>query len=197
MAQDYSAYGIDTSGHAPPHGLAVGSMAPAIDAVDQDGNPIHLKTLLQKGPLVIIFYRGQWCPVCNAYLKTFQDSLSMITKAGAQVIAISPETVENARTMLEKTRLTVPVISDTTQQIMKDYGVFFHVTSGYNLKINIFLFTSIANNNGKEEATLPVPATYIINQNGKIIWRQFDINYKNRASVIDILKHLPPETLKP
>lgn len=197
FAQDYSDYGIDTSKSAPPKGLEVGSIAPDFSGSDQDGNQLNLKELLKKGPVVLIFYRGQWCPVCNAYLKTFQDSLGMITKAGAQVIAISPETVENARTTLLDTKLTVPIISDTSQQIMKDYGVFFHVTSGYNLKINVFLFTSIANNNGKDEATLPVPATYIIDQSGKIIWRQFDVNYKHRASVADIVKNLPGTINKP
>jgi len=189
--QDYSNYGIDTSQSDPPKGLPVGSIAPDFNGTDQDGNTIRLKSLLKKGPLVLIFYRGQWCPVCNAYLKTFQDSLSLITMQGAQVIAVSPETVENVKITQRKTKLTVPILSDSSQKIMKDYGVFFHVTDGYNLKIKLFLFSSIANNNGKDDADLPVPATYIIDQNGKIIWRQFDINYKNRASVRDILKNLP------
>ena len=190
-AQDYSEYGIDTSQTAPPKGLPMGSIAPDFNGSDQDGNRIRLKSLLKKGPLVLIFYRGQWCPVCNAYLKTFQDSLSLITQRGAQVIAVSPETVENARETQSKTKLTVPILSDTSQKIMKDYGVFFHVTGGYDLKIKVFLFTSIASNNGKDDAYLPVPATYIIDTDGKIVWRQFDINYKNRASVRSILKNLP------
>jgi peroxiredoxin len=182
-------YGIDVN-FGVPGGLKAGEKAPVFKAADVNGKPIDLTRELSKGNVVLIFYRGEWCPVCNRYLNNFQDSISYIFATGARVLAITPEKPASAEKMIEKTGATFTVIPDPTEQIMKDYNVLFNVTEDYQNKIRNALETDIASNNNKEDARLPVPATYIINQQGVIVYRQFDLDYHNRASVKDILDNL-------
>ena len=176
-----------------PQGLEVGEEAPLFKAVDQHGKEVDLQSLRSQGPVVLIFYRGHWCPVCNKYLQSFTDSLPMLEKAGAQIIAVTPSTPENVAKMSRKFDGQLRILGDHEGTIMEKYGVDFKVTEAYQGKIRKGLEADIAASNGQEEARLPVPATYIIDKKGVISWRQFDINYQNRASVAAILAHLPSD----
>ncbi|MEM7101952.1 MAG: peroxiredoxin-like family protein [Bacteroidota bacterium] len=174
-----------------PEGLATGAQAPLFKAKDSKGELIDLENMLQDGPVVLQFYRGEWCPVCSRYLNAFQDSLSLIEAKGAKVIAVAPETSENVEKAIESFPITYPVIADTELQIMNAYKVTFKVTDAYVDRIkNSRLKTDIAAHNGADAAYLPVPATYVINQDKSIGFVQFDIDYRNRASVESILNHL-------
>jgi peroxiredoxin len=118
------------------------------------------------------------------------ESLPAIKAKGATVLVISPELPQNAIKAKEDTKSDFIIIADTSLRILKDYDVLFDVTDKYQKKIKTYLKTDIAENNGKEKAQLPVPATFIISQDGIIIYKQFDLNYKNRASAEDILEQL-------
>ena len=183
-------FGIDVH-FGVPSGLKVGDVAPNFVASDAEGNRIALAEELKNGPVVIIFYRGEWCPVCNRYLSNFQDSLSYVINAGAKVLAVTPEKPVSAVKMIEKTGATFTVIPDPTEEIMQSFDVKFNVTQAYQQKINNALEADIASNNGKKEAVLPVPATFIISREGVIVYRQFDLDYHIRASVRDIIDNLP------
>ena len=137
---------------------------------------------------MLFFYRGYWCPVCNDYLKDYQDSLKMISEKGVAVVAVTPETSENVSKTRNKTGAAFTIISDSTGRIMEKYDVKFKVTNGYQRMVKAGLFTDVAETNGQEKAYLPVPATYLINRDGIIEWKHFNTNYKKRASVKDILK---------
>jgi peroxiredoxin len=187
---DPTKYGMDINFDLP-QGLQVGEDAPDFTAESIEGVTVVLSKELAKGNVVLIFYRGEWCPVCNRYLSNFQDSLQFIKATGAQVFAITPEIAEYAKKMKGKTGATFSVIPDPSEEILKAYDVLFNVTDAYNNKIQNALDADIASNNGNDSAKLPVPATYIINKKGKIVYRQFDYNYSNRASVGDILNNLP------
>jgi peroxiredoxin len=183
-------YGIEHS-KGIPVGLEIGAEAPNFLGRDiQSGQPIEMKKLISEGALVIIFYRGAWCPVCNRYLSGFQDSIEMIQDVGAQVLAIGPETEDNVEKTIEASDWKGMVISDKQGLIMDDFKVSFDVRKAYQRKIKTVLSADIAEQNDQEEARLPVPATYIVNSHGKIFWRHFDLNYKNRASVKEILEAL-------
>lgn len=182
-------YGIDTN-FTLPLGIPVDTLAPRINTVSITGQKMDTDELIKKGPVVVIFYRGEWCPVCNKYLSELNESLPQIIAKGATVLVISPELAENALKTKEATKSDFVFISDTSLQIEKDYDVLFDVTKKYSKKIKTLLRSDIAENNGKKNAQLPVPATYIIDGNGRIIYKQFDYNYKNRASAEDILKML-------
>tara|TARA_R110002050_G_scaffold41242_1_gene100098 strand:+ start:101727 stop:102353 length:627 start_codon:yes stop_codon:yes gene_type:complete len=192
--QNAMKHGMDTN-YTLPIGIPVHTLAPRINTTTVSGKKLDTDNLLKSGPVVVLFYRGEWCPVCNKYLSELNESLPEINKTGATVLVISPELVENAKKTKEETKSDFIFISDTSLQILRDYDVIFDVNEKYQNKIKKFLHTDIAQNNGQEKAKLPVPATYIINKQGVIIYKQFDYDYKNRASAEDILKALHNSTL--
>lgn len=171
-----------------PQGLNVNDVAPQFAAKDQNGKEVNLKKLGKSGLVVMLFYRGQWCPFCNKQLSEMQDSISLIAAKGATVVAITPEKPENIKKTIEKTKASYSVLFDDGLKIMKDYKVAFAVETLVIEKYKSYGidFTTANGNNG---ANLPVPAVYII-KNGKIIYRYFDADYKKRPSVKEILTHL-------
>jgi peroxiredoxin len=181
---------MDTRDSRIPGGLKAGDAAPAFLGYDQKGKQVQLKNFLEKGPVVLFFYRGKWCSVCNKYLADYQDSVHFITDQGASLVAITPESIENVEQTVKFHNLTYTVIYDCQEKIMKDYEVMFSVTKAYQEKIKKTYSIDIAENNGRDAARLPVPATYIINRDGIVVAVQFDPDYKNRASVKWMLKNL-------
>jgi peroxiredoxin len=174
---------------AKPEGLKVGDMAPDFTATNQAGKSIQFKKLLTKGDVVLVFYRGQWCPYCNKQLSKINDSLAAITAKGATVLAITPETEENVAKTVTKTKASFDVLSDKGLAIMNSYKVSFAVDEktiekykGYGIDFE--------KANGANGANLPVPATYIIGKDGKIKYVFFNTDYSKRASVKDILDNL-------
>ena len=110
-----------------PEGLFINSKAPDFKVIDQNGTEIVLKDLRKKGPVVIVFYRGNWDPYCNRALTRFQDSLQLITEKGAQVIAITPEASEGISKTIEKTKASFSIIHDDEMKIAKGYKVAYEV----------------------------------------------------------------------
>lgn len=181
--------GIDTTKYIPI-GLRVGDRAPLIDAIAISGKNINSDEIIKEKEIVVIFYRGEWCPICNRYLENLNDSLQYILAKGTEVLVVGPETFENTEKIAENTKATFTLIPDTSSKILKDFDVLFNVTEKYQGKIKTFLRTDIAKNNNQEEAKLPVPATYIIGRDGIIKWRHFNYNYSERASVKSIIDNL-------
>lgn len=172
-----------------PEGLFIGSKAPDFKGKDQRGNEIHLKDLLKKGPVVVVFYRGYWCPFCNQELSRLQDSIGQILDKGASLVAITPELSENISKTVEKTKAEYSILHDQDLKIMKAYDVDFVVpentVSRYrSAKIDL------AGINGENGAVLPVPAVYIIDKEQTVRYRFFDPDYKKRPSVKEIIANL-------
>lgn len=189
MAQeDLDKYGMKDKD--VPQGLNVGDEAPSINLTDNSGKEYSLEEALEDGPVVLTFYRGNWCPYCNRYLSNLVDSLPMLEEQGASLIAISPESAAQLAKTSEKVNDGIKLLSDEDGVVMRDYDVDFWVTEKYQGKIKRGLLRNIAKSNEQEEAILPVPATYIIGKDGKIVFRYFDINYRKRVPVSAILKAL-------
>lgn len=173
-----------------PEGLFINSKAADFKAVDQYGSEIRLKDVLKDSLVVLIFYRGQWCPYCNRQLKKLEDSLQLIKDKGARLIAVSPEKPASISKTVEKTKASYSLLHDKEMRIMKSYGVSFEVdektVSRYkNAEIDL------AETNGqKDKIYLPVPAVYIISKEGTIIYRYFNSDYKKRPSVQEIIDNL-------
>ena len=172
-----------------PKGLLVNDKAPGFVAKDQNGKKIDLEEQLKKGPVVLVFYRGQWCPYCNKQLVKLEDSLSLITARGATLITVTPEKQENIKKTIEKTKASYPILFDEGLVIMKAYDVAFSVDEKTVKKYKSYGI-DFAEANGSNGAHLPVPAVYVINKEGKIVFRHFDKDYTRRASVAEILKYL-------
>jgi len=172
-----------------PEGLFIGSKAPDFKAKDQDGNDVRLKDLLKKGKVVLVFYRGYWCPYCNRELSRLQDSLIQIQEKGATVVAVSPEMPAQIKQTVEKTKAAYPVIYDEGLKIMKGYEVEYELE-----ETTLARYRSsgldIEKNNGTNGKYLPVPAVYIIDKESTVTYRFFDTDYKKRPSVAEILRNL-------
>lgn len=172
-----------------PEGLKVGDAAPMFTAKDQNGKTVKLKQALKGGPVVMLFYRGQWCPFCNKQLSHFSDSLQMLIAKGASVLAITPETEENVKKTVEKTKSSFPLLEDEGMAIMKMYKVNFAVDGNTIAKYKGYGI-DFDKANGSNGANLPVPATYIIGKDGIVKYVFFNTDYRKRASVQDIIDNL-------
>lgn len=172
-----------------PEGLFIGSRAPDFRATDQQGQEIRLRDLLKKGKVVLVFYRGYWCPYCNKELSRLQDSLGLLTEKGATVLAITPELPEGIAKTVEKTGVSFPVIHDRELKIMKSYDVEFEVEEN-SLSRYRSGGVDIEKNNGKNGKYLPVPAVYIIDKESYITYRFFESDYRKRPSVKELLANL-------
>ena len=150
--------------------LPVGKKAPFFSGKDQNGNEIKLSKILSEGPVVLVFYRGEWCPYCEKHVSEIQENLNAINKKNGQVVLITPEQPESIKKMIKKTDASFPIIHDKNYSIMKAYKVAFKPE--------------------KHDGMLPVPATYIIDTSGNIAWYHFDKDYKFRSSIEDILGNL-------
>jgi peroxiredoxin len=172
-----------------PEGLFINSKAADFKGTDQQGREVSLKELRKKGPVVIFFYRGNWCPYCSRQLKRFQDSLSLLTERGAQLVAITPEGRAGIDSTVAKTGAQFPILSDEDMKISRNYGVNFRVddrTLGRYKNAGIDLLKV----NNQKEAQLPVPAVYIVNRDGAVTYRYFDEDYRRRVSVRELLANL-------
>jgi peroxiredoxin len=172
-----------------PTGLNIGDTAPDFTGKNQNNKDVNLKEMLKSGSVVVLFYRGEWCPYCNRQLQALQDSLSFISAKGAHIIAVSPEKHENIEKTIEKTKATFDVVTDDQSKIMSAYKVKFDLDDKTTEKYKGYGIV-LADRNGTNGNSLPVPAVYIINKEGKITYRYFDENYSKRASVAEILMHL-------
>jgi peroxiredoxin len=171
-------------------GLKNGAKAPEFIATDNSGKTLDLKALLKSHKAVVLFfYRGQWCPYCNKQIKQLQDSLQLLTAKGAYVIGVTPETSENIGKTIDKTHASFSIIQDSGYKIMKAYDVNYRVDDAMNAKLKNY-GVDLEKNNCNTDHVLPVPATYVIDQSGKIIFVQFDKDYTKRASIGSILNAL-------
>lgn len=153
------------------------------------GKMVTLSEQLKKGPVVLSFYRGGWCPYCNLQLHEYQSRLEDIKKAGGQLIAISPETPKSAQDTIAANEINFEVLSDDQNQIARQYGLVFHVDD--NLKEVYLKFgINLEKNQGNGSWELPIPATYVIDPNGKIIYAFLNTDYKVRAEPDEIIRAL-------
>jgi peroxiredoxin len=175
--------------HLEEKALSVGDKIPSISLQNAIGEIIHVDDLLKTGPVIISFYRGSWCPFCNLELKAYQDILPEIKKAGGHLVAISPDMPDYSLSLKERRSLEFSVLSDIDQNIAKAFNLVFEVDQRvldiYEQKG--FMLKEHQGNKGKE---LPIPATYVVDQNHIIRLAYIDTIYQNRLEPIDALKKI-------
>lgn len=165
-------------------GLSAGSRAPDFTLPNAIGENTSLSKCLESGIVILKFYRGDWCPICNLDLRELQSHLPQIEKYGAAVLAISPQSPNDALSAKEKNELQFEVLSDANQQVIKSYRLQFDPGEDYHSRRDLTLL------NGDGSKNLPVPATFIINQQQIIESAHVEANYTERMSPEDILKVL-------
>lgn len=168
--------------------LKVGDIAPNFKLNNALGEPVELYEYLKKGKVVLTWYRGGWCPYCNLTLRQLQLELPEFEANGAHLIALTPELPDKSLSTSEKHKLEFEVLSDIGNEVGKEYGIVFKLTNevadAYNKSFGIKEY------NGDESNELPLAATYIIDEDGKIIYAFLDADYRNRAEPNELTEFL-------
>lgn len=170
--------------------LKVGDRAPAIVLMNAKGQTVDVARLLKKGPVIVAFYRGGWCPYCNLELKAYQQILPEIAAAGASLIAISPEKPDESLSTAEKNALSFEVLSDVGQNVGRAFGLVYDFTDELKSAYRGFNLDIPARNGTPEEWALPVSATYVIDRDGIIVYAYTDPDYRDRADPREVLAAL-------
>ncbi len=165
-----------------------GDKAPNFKLKNAKGESVTLYDELKNGPVVLIWYRGGWCPYCNLTLKRLQDELPNFKKHDASLVALTPELPDSSLSTVEKNSLSFQVLSDVGNKVAKDYGVVFELTEAVAKRYQDGF--DLHGYNGDESNTLPLAATYVIDIEGNIVYAFLDADYRNRAEPRDILESL-------
>jgi peroxiredoxin len=173
------------------HALPVGAKAPSFELSDHNGRSVSSSTLLAKGRLVICFFRGRWCPFCVGQLEAMNPVLPQIEDAGALLIAISPQTVQQSFFMADQHKLRFPLLSDRGNQVARQFGLVYRVPE-HQQEIYRRAFVNLPFVNGDDSWELPIPATYTLASDGMVLYTSANADYTERAEPADILQSLAP-----
>lgn len=150
-----------------PEVLAQGRTAPDFTATDQHGQRLQLSELTRKGPVVLIFYRGLWCPACQKHLEELQASLDQFIAKGASVVAVTPEMTEQTNQSVPVKSTSISIIHDRDNRIMTAYQVGYQPGTG-SLRLLDVMGVDLEEVNDNNQNVLPIPALYVISKNGNI-----------------------------
>ena len=170
-----------------PTAFKIGDSAPNLMGKNHLGKLVNLKDLIKNGKVIVMFYRGAWCGYCNKYMSELEATLPEFTAKNATVIAITPEIEESISKTVEKTKSSFSIVYDKDRKIMKDWKVAYSLTDDMKTKYKGY---GLDLEKQQGDWMLPVPATYVIGQNGKIEFVHFDENYQQRADIKNILMSL-------
>jgi peroxiredoxin len=166
--------------------LKAGEVAPAFTLDNPDGKPVSSTELLKRGPLVISFYRGVWCPYCNLELQALEEALAAFKEQGANLIAISPQNAANSRKSVRTNHLSFPILSDTNNAVAAAFGIRFALPD-YLMDLYKNLKNDLSAFDGDHCWTLPMPARYVIGQDGTILYSEVNPDYTHRPEPEDML----------
>lgn len=167
--------------------LGVGAQAPAFTLPNAAGDHIASADLLAKGPLVLTFYRGVWCPYCNMELQALQAALPDITARGASLVAISPQTAINSRRSERDNGLDFPILTDHGNAVAAAFGLRFALPDYLVALYRDTFKNDLAVNNGEPSWTLPMPARYVIDRDGIIRYAEVNPDYTRRPDPSELL----------
>ena len=169
--------------------LNVGAKMPAFTLNDSLGKPVSSKGLIKQGNLVLVFYRGAWCPFCNKYLHTLQQNLPAIKQAGGQLVAISVEPADRSMAIAKKNELEFTVLSDPNLNVARSFHIVYQLPPETDSKYKTY-GVDLAKYNSTEKPELPISATYVIDKKGRIVYAYIEADYKKRAEPSAIIAAL-------
>jgi peroxiredoxin len=172
---------------AAARALKIGDIAPAFTLKDPDGHEVSSAELLTRGPLIVTFYRGVWCPYCNMDLQALQERLPDFERLGAQLVSISPQTAANSRRSQRDNKLGFPIVSDPGNEVAASFGLRFRLQD-YLAELYRDVFKNdLAVANGEPSWTLPMPARYVIAQDGRVAYAEVNADYTQRPDPEELL----------
>ncbi len=173
--------------HLAENILTVGQKAPAFELQDHNGNLASSAELLEKGRLVLFFIRGRWCPFCVGQTEAMSLIAPQIAEAGASLAAISPQTVKQSFFMHDQHKLRFPLLSDPGNQVARQFGLVYRVPE-YQQAIYQRVFVNLPLTNGDESWELPIPAAFVLDRNGTVLYASANEDYTQRPEPADILR---------
>jgi peroxiredoxin len=170
--------------------LKAGATAPAFTLNDPEGKPVSSAELLAQGPLIVTFYRGVWCPYCNMDLQALQVALPELEAQRAKLVAISPQTAANGRRSMRENKLAFPILSDPGNDVAAAFGLRFKLPDYLiDLYKNVFK-NDLAAANGDASWTLPMPARFVIGQDGIVAYAEVNPDYTRRPDPSELMPAL-------
>ncbi|TGX49595.1 AhpC/TSA family protein [Sphingomonas gei] len=177
--------------------LKAGDTAPAFTLKDASGSDVSARTILERGPLVVTFYRGVWCPYCNYDLQALEEVRPEIEARGASLVAISPQTRANSRKSQRDNKLDFPILSDPGAAVAAQFGLRFAVPDDL-IEVYRQFGNDLSAINDDTAWVLPMPARYVIGTDGVIAYAEVNPDYTRRPDpsellpVLDRLRAAPP-----
>jgi peroxiredoxin len=169
--------------------LPVGAKAPSFELQDDDGKIIRSSDLLAHGRLVLSFIRGRWCPFCVGQMEAMNLILPQLEQAGAILAAISPQTVKQSFFMHDQHKLRFPLLSDSDNKVARQFGLTYRVPAAQEA-IYRRAFVNLPFTNGDDSWELPIPATFILDRDGTILYASANEDYTERPEPSDIIRVL-------
>jgi len=178
--------------HLAANVLPVGAKTPAFELQDHDGKIVPSSTLLANGRLVLCFLRGRWCPFCVGQMEAMNLILPQIEQAGATLVAISPQTVKQSFFMHDQHKLLFSLLSDAGNKLARQFGLTYRVPAPQEA-VYRRAFVNLPFTNGDESWELPIPATYILDGDGTVLFASANEDYTERpepSAIVDLLRHV-------
>ncbi len=168
--------------------LTKGMLYPAFNLINQNNEPFDSKTLLKQGPLAITFYRGFWCPYCNADLSNLMKYKNQLEEAGAIMLAISPEKPEYSQKIIDTQNLDFDILWDQGNQLAAKFGLRFTLQDDLKELYRDKFHINLKKYHGDDDWALPVPSRFVIDQDGIIQYAEFDEDYTRRPDPEDMIE---------
>jgi peroxiredoxin len=171
----------------------IGDSAPNFVLTDRCGKRVVLSRLEEKGPVVLLFFRGRWCPFCDLQLRAYQEVLPDIRALGGQLLALSPQTPTETAQTADERKLEFPVLSDSGNRVARTYGIVFSVSTGLR-SVHQRLGTAPRVLHGGDPAELPAPSVFVVGSHGRVAFSFVNADFRVRLDPGEVLRRL--EVLK-
>ena len=170
--------------------IKIGQKAPNFKLPNPDGKFISLESVLEHGPVVLTFYRGDWCPYCNLQLRALQARLDDIHAFGATLMAISPQVPDGSMTKTEISKMEFIVLSDQDAKVASEYGLAWKVPEFLMEHMRVDRSLDLETINHSKGGILPIPATFVLNTDGLVTWNYVNVDYRTRSEPDEIIEAL-------
>lgn len=169
--------------------LPVGAKAPEFALQDHDGKLVRSSDLLKQGRLILCFIRGRWCPFCVGQMEAMNLIVPQIEQAGATLVAISPQTVMQSYFMHDQHKLKFPLLSDAHNEVARQFGLTYRVPASQEA-VYRRAFVNLQFTNGDDSWELPIPATFILDRDGTILYASANEDYTDRPEPTEVVDYL-------
>ncbi len=178
-------------------GLSVGTMAPDFTEQTSDGSEFTLSDIYQDHAVVLIFYRGGWCPYCNVQLQEYQQNIEDFEAAGAKIIAISVDSKDTVTEYVSEQQLDFRVVGNPQADLLKLYNLVTYVPQDMSKMYKEKYKIDLVGASGRRDGLIAIPATYVIGPGGEITFAEANEDYKVRPKARDVLEAVKQSTGAP